>query len=249
MEQSTKTPNWMKYHSMLQFYQQAQAAESGLEPDPVFLKDPNLGRYTEYKLKNLEIPQTIKDFLNQVGLPDRFLDHRSPHEKKDDKKSACPGFIFWISCLKVVTVKKKKYLIIGENRCLGRFSIVSGSGTPNETWEWNKSEEVAYIIVELKTGSVWKWIPDSYEDIVTFVNSSLEQYLLSMAYWRAFYPDFAKSVTDYLEKNPKKTELDYIFRNRKKLYAPFKNILEVLDPDALKKRMSYWKFMCDLSLY
>ena len=48
MEQE-KTPNWMKYPPLLQFYQQVQAAGVELEPDPDFLEDQNLGRYGEYQ--------------------------------------------------------------------------------------------------------------------------------------------------------------------------------------------------------
>ena len=79
-----------------------------LEPDPDFLKDPKLGRYGEYQLKHLEIPQNIKDFLMQVGLPDQFLDFRSPDEEKDYKKDVYPGVIFWVSCLRIETIKRKK---------------------------------------------------------------------------------------------------------------------------------------------
>ena len=249
MEQQEKIPNWMKYPPLLQLYQQAQAAETGLEPDLKFLADPKLGRYEEYQLKHLEIPQNIKDFLMQVGLPDRFLDHRSPSEERENEKSTYRGIIFGVSCLRIETVKRKKYLVIGEYRSLGRTCITTNLNKPDQTDQWDKIEDSVPVVVELKTGTVWKWIHYYSEDEFTFINSSLEQFLLSMAYWQAFYPEFAKNVLDYLEINPKKNELDYIFRNDKRLYGSFRSCLKALDPDALRKRMTYWKFMCDLSLY
>lgn len=249
MEQQEKTPNWMKYPPLLQFYRTVQESGCGLEPDPEFLRDPKLGRYEEYQLKGLEIPQNIKDFLMQVGLPDRFLDHRSPSEEKDNKKSSYLGVIFWVSCLRIETVKRKKYLVIGEYRSLGRTCTTTNFNKPDRTDKWDKIEDSVPVVVELKTGTVWKWIHYYSEDEFTFINSSLEQYLLSMAYWQAFYPGFAKSVLNYLDKNPEKNELDYIFKNDKRLYRSFRSCLRVLDPDALRKRMTYWKFMCDLSLY
>ena len=248
MEQE-KTPNWMKYPPLLQFYRQVQAAGVELEPDPDFLKDPKLGRYGEYQLKHLEIPQNIKDFLMQVGLPDQFLDFRSPDEENDYKKDVYPGVIFWVSCLRIETIKRKKYLVIGEYRSLNRACIISNANTPDETKKWEKSEESSPVVVELKTGTVWQWIHYYSEDEFTFINSSLEQYLLSMAYWQAFYPGFSKHVLDYLNKHPEKSELDYIFRNDKRLYNSFRSCLRVLDPDVLRKRMTYWKLMGDVALY
>ena len=122
-------------------------------------------------------------------------------------------------------------------------------GKPDRRDEWSKTEELVLVVVELSTGTVWKWIHDPFGDVFSFINSSLEQYLLSMAYWRSFYKEFSAAVSGFLEKHPDKTELDYIFRNGKKLYAPFRSVMEALDPGVMRKRTGYWKFMCDLSLY
>ena len=184
----------------------------------------------------------------QVGLPDQFLDFRSPDEENDYKKDVYPGVIFWVSCLRIETIKRKKYLVIGEYRSLNRACIISNANTPDETKKWEKSEESSPVVVELKTGTVWQWIHYYSEDEFTFINSSLEQYLLSMAYWQAFYPGFSKHVLDYLNKHPEKSELDYIFRNDKRLYNSFRSCLKVLDPPALRKRMAFWKRMTDISL-
>ena len=249
MEQE-KTPNWMKHPPLLQFYRQVQAAGVELEPDPDFLEDQNLGRYGEYQLKDFEIPQNIRDFLLQVGLPDQFINWRSPNEERDSRRmDVTQGEIFWVSCLKIKSLKRKKYLIIGEMRNLARTYSVSNYSEPDRIEKWNKTESSYYIMVELKTGTVWKWIPEDNEFTIDFVNSSLEQYLLSMAYWRTFYPEFSERVKGYTEKNPKETEISYIFDNDEVLYAPFLNILKTLDPKALEDTMSYWNFMCDLSLY
>ena len=234
---------------MLRFYEQLREAGCSLEPDGEFLADPALGRYMARPLGGLGLPEGVHSFLTQVGLPDCFAGYRSPDEERDDGKQVTKGTVFWISCLRIETVKRKKLLVIGESRALGRTCVTSGFETPEERNEWLKSEDVCCIAVELKTGAVWKWIHDSYEDILIFVNSSLSQYLLAMALWRSFYPGFAGQVEEFCAANPKKTELDFIFKNSKTLYAPFREALQALDPEAARKRQGYWRFMCDLSLY
>ena len=52
-----------------------------------------------------------------------------------------------------------------------------------------------------------------------------------------------------LFRSPDGSELDYIFKSRRSLYAPFLMRLKALDPEAAKKRTGFWRFMCDLSLY
>ena len=247
MGQQAGRANWMDFPEMLRFYEQAQAAGTGLEPDADFLADPALGRYVGFQLRKLELPEGVCAFLTQVGLPDCFADYRSPEEERE--RGLYPGVVFWLSCLRVERAKKKKLLVIGESRSLDRGCVISGAGTPDERWEWLKREDVAYIAVELKTGAVWKWLHDSFGDILTYVNTSLSQYLLSMACWRAFYPGFARKVQDFCARHPGKIDLDFIFKHEKSLYAPFWDTLRALDPEAAKKRKSYWKAMCDLSLY
>ena len=250
MEQE-KTPNWMKYPPLLQFYQQVQAAEVELEPDPDFLEDPKLGRYQEHQLKHFEMSQTIKDFLMNVGLPDQFRPFRLPSDEKSGKHVYL-GTMFWVSCLRNETINKKKYLVIGESRGFNPIVIISKregpDGTKEEIWDYFKGEHVSYEVVELKTGSVWTWYHDSYGDELSFVNSSLEQYLLSMAYWQSFYQDFSEKIESYLKKNKDKREWEYVERNRKKLYAPFLECMKTLDPPALRKRMTIWKRLTDIYL-
>lgn len=252
MEQMEKRPNWMNYPPMLQFYQQVQETGCGLEPDPDLLADPRLGRYREYQLKKFEIPPSIKDFLMQVGLPDQFRPFRLPSEEHEDRYRVYLGTLFWASCLRNETINKKKYLVIGESR---EFLASSSStcykrpdGTEEHIWRHNKEDSVSYEVVELKTGSVWTWYHDSFGDELTFVNSSLEQYLLSMAYWQSFFRDFSKKIESYLKRNKDKHEWEYVDRNRKTLYAPFLNCMKTLDPPALRKRMAFWKRMTDISL-
>lgn len=250
MEQQSRVPNWMNDPTMLGFYRQVQAAGESLEPDSMYLSDVSLGRYPSYKLKDLAISEHLRNFLTKVGLPDRFLDWRSPDEEQEEsEKQAAPGIVFWISCLRIEEIKRKKYLVIGESRELSRSCSTSGWGTPQEVQIWNKGESCAYIAVELKTETVWRIVPFYDENTLTFVNSSLEQYLLSMAYWRAFYQEFAQKIQAFREAHPDKTELDYVFKNHKELYGAFRRCLKALDPEAEKKRTGYWKFMCDLSLY
>lgn len=246
-----RVPNWMNYVPMLRFYKQSQKAEGGLEPDAEFLSDPSLGRYLEYYLKDLNLPENIKSFLMQVGLPDKFADWRSPGEEKDAEKNAYVGIVFGISCLDVREIEGKKYLIIGEKRSLGRTCVITNAGKPDETEQWEKSESCTFIAVEMETGEVWKWIPGcggDEEDIFIFVNGSLEQYLLSMACWKSFYQGFAQKVQEFTEENPNDTELDFIF-DHDELYEPFLKQMERLDSKAVEDEFSYWSFMCDLSLY
>ena len=160
--------------------------------------------------------------------------------------------MFWVSCLRNETINKKKYLVIGESRGFNSDVIISErerpDGTKEEVWDYFKGETVSYEVVELKTGSVWTWYHDSYGDELSFVNSSLEQYLLSMAYWQSFYQDFSEKIESYLKKNRDKREWEYVERNRKKLYSPFLECMRTLDPPALRKRMTIWKRLTDISL-
>lgn len=249
MKQQSGAPNWMNNPTMLEFYRKVQAAGGILEPDSVYLSDVSLGRYPVYKLKDLEISEHLRNFLTKTGLPDRFLDWRSPDEERDEsEKQVAPGIVFWISCLRIEEIKREKYLVIGEARELSRSCSISGWGTLQEVQIWNKGESCAYMVVELKTETVWRLVPFYDENTLTFVNSSLEQYLLSMAYWRTFYQEFTQKIQTFREEHPDKTELDYVFKNQKNLYRPFRECLKALDPAAEKKRTGYWKFMCDLSL-
>ena len=250
MEQE-KTPNWMKYPPLLQCYRQVQEAGVELEPDPDFLEDPKLGRYLENQLKNLELSQSVKDFLMNVGLPDQFRPFRLPSDEKSGKHVYL-GTMFWVSCLRNEAVNKKKYLVIGESRGFSPIVFTSErempDGAKEKIWNYFKGEHVSYEVVELKTGSVWTWYHDSYGDELSFVNSSLEQYLLSMAYWQSFYRDFSQKIEGYLKKNKDKREWEYVDRNRKRLYAPFIECIKILDPPALRKRMTIWKRLTDISL-
>ena len=178
-----------------------------------------------------------------------FEDEHCAIPEEERERGLYPGVVFWVKCLRVETVKRKRYLVIGEYRTLGRSCTTVNYGKPDRRDEWNKTEELVLVVVELSTGTVWKWVHDSFGDVFSFINSSLEQYLLSMACWRSFYPQFSQTVRAYTEQHPNQTELDYIFRHSKDLYAPFREVMEVLDPGVMRKRTGYWKFMCDLSLY
>ena len=128
--------NWMKYPPMFRLYEQAQTAKSDLEIDIEFLSDPYLGRYPEDKLNKLELPETIYSFLNQIGLPDRFSTWRSPDEEIDDKsQDTYLGVVFSLRCLCIQKVNRRKFLIIGENWNLNRYSIIN-----NDLWTWWKTE-------------------------------------------------------------------------------------------------------------
>lgn len=141
MEKQKEIPNWMTYSSMSQLYKQSQASESSLELDMKFLSDSGLGRYQNYLLDKLDLSQAIQNFLNQVGLPDRFTTWRSPDEEKEAKKQESYfGIIFSLRCLRIEEIKQRKFLIIGEERSLGRSSI-SCKSTDCQTWTWWKTEE------------------------------------------------------------------------------------------------------------
>ena len=83
MGQQAGRANWMDFPEMLRFYEQVQAAGTGLEPDADFLADPALGRYVGFQLRKLELPEGVCAFLTQVGLPDCFADYRSPEEERE----------------------------------------------------------------------------------------------------------------------------------------------------------------------
>ena len=249
MNKPAEKPDWTEYPSMVRFYEQAQAAEGSLELDEAFLHPPSLGLYNPYQLQNLELPEEIRNFLTQVGLPDKFETWRSPDEEAEDRRSAASGIFFWVSCLRILEIRRKPYMVFGEARSLDRSSVVQNFGKPDEAWIWNKTESCAWLAVELKTGSVWNVVRELQDDTCTFVNGSLEQFLLSMAYWRSFYAGFSEKVRAFQKGHPDRSELDYIFKSRRSLYAPFLERLKALDPEAAKKRTGFWRFMCDLSLH
>ena len=70
MNKPLEKPDWTEYPSMVRFYEQAQAAEGSLELDEAFLQPPSLGLYNPYQLQSLELPEEIRNFLTQVGLPE-----------------------------------------------------------------------------------------------------------------------------------------------------------------------------------
>lgn len=245
MDKQEKIPNWMNYSPMMQMYSQAQSVQGSLGPDMEFLSDVNLGRYRKYILDKFGLPDNIYNFLNQTGLPDRFVTWRSPDEEMEDKNSETySGVLFTLRCLRIEKIKGRDFFVIGEDWSTGRSSEICG-----DEWTWWKTEECTYIVADMSMGKIWQWLHYTDADFLTYINSSLEQYLLSMAYWRAFYPVLVQTVRDFTEKNPEETELDYIFKHRKTLYAPFWERIKALDPEAAKKKHGYWKFMSDLSLY
>lgn len=245
MKELKKTYNCMNYDTMLHLYEKIKDEKNDLEIDMKFLSDTYLGRYESYILDKLNLPDNIYKFLNEVGLPNRFFDWRSPDEELECKnQTGYLGMIFSLRCLHIEKVKGKNFLVIGECYNIGRYEIISQG--KRSCW---KDESIAYIIVEIKTGKVYQLIKSFNEDFISYINSSLEQFVLSMACWKSFYPIFAEKVIKFKEENPEKTEIDYIFKNEKKLYQPFLNSLRILDNEAMRKRNCYWKFMCDLSLY
>lgn len=246
MQEQKHLQNCMQYRPLFAFYEQMQTMQNVLKPDMEFLSDTYLGRYPEHILHGLELPENIYHFLNQVGLPNLFFDWRSPDEEMEAKNLMWDfGVMFSLRCMRIEKIQKCAFLMIGECYSMSRYGV----STNNELRTYWKMEDCSYIAVELKTGNVWSWYRSFDDDFLRYINSSLEQYLLSMAYWKAFYTTFSQKVKQFKAQNPDKTELNYIFKHEKMLYAPFLEQIKALDPQALRKRNSYWKFMCDLSLY
>ena len=80
-----------------------------------------------------------------------------------------------------------------------------------------------------------------------FVNSSLEHFAVSMAYWLDFYPKFAKRVNAAASSWPQGNVLHYI-AERPELYRPGLTRLTAIDPRALEEQ-GYWSALCDLSRF
>ena len=141
MDRAERKPNWMNYSPMLKMYRQAQSVQGILEPDMEFLSDVNLGRYRKYILDRFGLPDNIYNFLNQTGLPDRFITWRSPDEEMEDKnKQSCSGVFFTLRCLRTEKIKKRDFFVIGEDWSMGRCSEVCG-----DEWTWWKGEECTWI--------------------------------------------------------------------------------------------------------
>ena len=114
MDKQEKIPNWMNYSPMVQMYRQAQNVHGSLEPDMEFLSDVNLGRYRKYILDKFGLPDNIYNFLNQTGLPDRFVTWRSPDEEMEDKNSETySGVLFTLRCLRIEKIKGREFFVIG----------------------------------------------------------------------------------------------------------------------------------------
>ena len=200
----------------------------------------NLGRYRKYILDRFGLPDNIYNFLNQTGLPDRFITWRSPDEEMEDKnKQSCSGVFFTLRCLRTEKIKKRDFFVIGEDWSMGRCSEVCG-----DEWTWWKEEECTCIVADISTGEIWQWFHYTDTDFLAYINSSLEQYLLSMAYWRAFYPLLAQKTSEFTAKNPEETELDYIFKHHKTLYTPFWERIKAYKSSFDYRHINTWLDFC-----
>ncbi len=229
----------MKYNNLLNIIQHA-----GLTPDSNFLK--TLRPISKENIDNLNLPKELINFLTQIGLPPQVLLIREPEEIKSQDVYT---YFFPLEKFYTKKIENNTYLSIG-----GWKSTCIYNQTIGETITEIREDISGEYLVHITTGEVWYinnanlelskdgWKLTNSDLELQFINSSVEQFVLSMACWKQFYPQFEKK---YLEVDG---DLEYIFEHEE-LYEPFLNTMELLDKKAMEDELNYWRFMCDLSLY
>lgn len=236
------TQKWrifMKYHDYLNTIQNAN-----LMPDMNFLA--TLRPIPKENMDNLNLPKELITFLTQIGLPSQVLLIREPEEMESQDVYT---YYFPLEKFYIKKIENDTYLSIGgwKSKCIY-------NQTMEETITEISEDISGEYLVHITTGEVWYinnanlelsencWKLTDSDLELQFINSSVEQFILSMACWKQFYPQFEKK---YLEVDG---DLEYIFEHEE-LYEPFLNVMELLDKKAIENELNYWRFMCDLSLY
>ena len=230
----------MKYHDLLK---SIQHISNSVIPDSKFLA--SLRQIPEKSLAGLNISKDLKEFFTQVGLPSNIQFIREPEEED------VPEIYFIPDKFAIRKIEQSEYLSFGGWRTEDKLS--------GEIWKSGTCEELrntyeAEYLIDISNGSIWYvdyfylkqtgdiWYFTDSDLGLQFVNSSIEQFVLSMACWKSFYPEFEKK---YLEVDG---DLGYIF-DHDEIYEPFRNTMQILDARALEGEVYHWSFMCDLSLY
>lgn len=230
----------MKYYDLLK---SIQHINNGVIPDSEFLA--SLHQIPEKDLTGLNISKDLKEFFIQVGLPLKIQFIREPEEED------VPEIHFPLDKFAIRKIEQSEYLSVGGWRVEDKLSgEICENGVHRELRETYEGE----YLIDIDSGEVWyvnyfdlKQAGDvwHFTDIdlgLQFVNSSIEQFVLSMACWKSFYSGFEKK---YLEVDG---DLGYIF-DHNEIYEPFRNTMQILDTRALEGEVDHWSFMCDLSLY
>lgn len=230
----------MKYHDLLK---PIQHISNGVIPDSEFLA--SLCQISEKSLVGLNISKDLKEFFTQVGLPSKIQFIREPEEED------VPEIYFTPDKFAIRKIEQSEYLSFGGWRIENKLS---GKIWQNGICEELKNTYEAEYLIDISNGTIWYvdyfhlkqtgdiWYFTDSNLGLQFVNSSIEQFVLSMACWKSFYPEFEKK---YLEVNG---DLGYIF-DHDEIYEPFRNTMQILDARALEGEVDHWSFMCDLSLY
>lgn len=230
----------MKYYDLLK---SIHHITNGVIPDSQFLS--SLQKIPKKDLAGLNLPKELEEFFTQVGLPSKIQFIREPEEED------VPEVYFPLDKFILRKIEQSEYLSFGGWRIEDRlFSEIQKN---NVCEELRNTYEAEYLI-DINNGSIWYvnhfdlkqtgdiWYFTDSDLGLQFVNSSIEQFVLSMACWKSFYSEFEKK---YLEIDG---DLEYIF-GHDELYEPFRNTMQILDERALEGEVDHWSFMCDLSLY
>ncbi len=229
----------MKYKDLFNTIQNAC-----LTPDSNFLA--TLRPFPKENFNDINLPKELITFLTQIGLPSQVLLIREPEELESQDVYT---YYFPLEKFYIKKIENDIYLSIG-----GWKSICTYSQSMGETVTQINEDISGEYLVHITTGEVWYinnanlelsengWKLTDSDLELQFINSSIEQFVLSMACWKQFYPQFEKK---YLEVDG---DLEYIFEHDE-LYEPFLNVMKLLDKKAIENELNYWCFMCDLSLY
>lgn len=230
----------MKYYDLLK---SIQNIANGVVPDLQFLS--SLQKIPKKDLAGFNLPKELEEFFTQIGLPEKIQFIREPEEIDT------PEIYFPIHPFVIRKIEQSEYLSFGGWREEDKLSGVTCK--EDKCQELRNTYEGEYLI-DIDNGSIWYvdyldlkqtgdvWYFTDSDLGLQFVNSSIEQFVLSMACWKSFYFEFEKK---YLEIDG---DLEYIF-SHDELYEPFRNTMRILDARALEGEVDHWSFMCDLSLY
>lgn len=239
VQKQRRNGDFMKYNDLLNMIQNAC-----LTPDLNFLA--TLHPIPKENFDGINIPKELLTFLTQIGLPSQVLLIREPEEMESQDVYT---YYFPLEKFYTKKIEKDMYLSIG-----GWKSTCTYNQTMEESVLQINEDISGEYLVHTINGEVWYinnanlelsedgWKLTDSDLELQFINSSVEQFVLSMACWKQFYPQFEKK---YLEVDG---DLEYIFEHEE-LYAPFLNTMELLDKKAIENELNYWCFMCDLSLY
>ena len=114
-----------------------------------------------------------------------------------------------------------------------RYALIPGDYLEIAAMEW-----VGKIAVEIGNGLVWQVFEREFR--VSFMNSSLSQYIECLGVWLQFYPQFQEYVRDMLA-----ADSQFSLYENPEVYDPVREKLKEIDPMAMQGENNYWARCCE----